>query len=73
MAKLVKIVSSQGMWYEVILQEKAAALEDAFGSNFEVSVEQVVDIFDQTDVLFGATIKPEEIKPQDSIIGTCYL
>jgi hypothetical protein len=72
-AKLVKIVSSQGMWYEEILQEEAAALEEAFGSNFEVSVEQVVDVFDQTDVLFGTTVKPEEINPQDIIIGTCYL
>ena len=73
MANLVKIVNSQGMWYEEIHQEEANALEKAFGSNFEVSLDQVLEIIGGKDIPFGASVKPEEIKSDDRLIGTCYL
>lgn len=73
MAYLVKIVNSQGMWYEEIHQEEAHALKRAFGSNFEVSLDQVLAIIGGMDLPFGPSVKPEEIKPDDRMIGTCYL
>ena len=73
MANLVKMVSSQGMWYEELLPQKAQALVEAFGSNFEVSVDQVIDVLGQTDLPFGTTVEPDDLKPEDRIMGTFYL
>ena len=73
MASLVKIVNSQGMWYEEIHQAEATALEKAFGSNFEVSLEQVLEIIGGTDIPFGVRVKPDDLKSDDRMIGTCYL
>ena len=73
MADLVKIVSGQGMWYEEIPQEKAERLNRAFGSNFDVTIEQLMDALEQTELPLGTTVDPDSLQPDDRILGTCYL
>jgi len=72
-ANLVKMVSAQGMWYEEISSEKAEALERALGVDFGASIEQVTDILGQEGIPLGILVEPEDLKPEDRIIGTCHL
>ena len=73
MADLVKIVGPDGEWYEQIYTEKALALGRAFGPEFDVHIDQVLEVFGQTDTVFGTTVRPEDLKRDDHIIGTCHL
>jgi hypothetical protein len=72
-AELVKIVGPKGEWYEEIDIEKALALGRTFGPEFDVHIDQVLEIFGQTDVIFGTTVGPGDITSDDQIIGTCHL
>ncbi len=73
MAELVKIMGPEGEWYEEIDIEKALALGRTFGPEFDIHIDQVSEIFGQTDLIFGSTVRPEDIKSDDHIIGTCHL
>lgn len=73
MAGLVKIVSPEGEWYEEIFPETATDLERAFGLDFDVSIDDVLEVFGTTAVVFGTQVSPESLKPDDRIIGTCHL
>ncbi len=73
MAWLVKITGPEGEWYEEINSEKAQALERAFGPEFDVHIDQVLEVFGQRDVVFGTIVRPEDLKQGDQIIGSCHL
>lgn len=73
MAWLVKIMGPEGEWYEEIYSEKALALERAFGPEFDVHIDQVLEVFGRWDVVFGTTVRPEDLKQGDHIIGSCHL
>jgi len=60
----------EGEWYEEIYSEKALALERAFGSAFDLHIDQVLEVFGRRDVMFGTTVRAEDLTQGDHIIGS---
>ena len=52
--------------------EKALALERAFGPEFDLHIDQVLEVFGRRDMIFGTTVRAKDLKQGDHIIGFCH-
>ena len=73
MANLVKMVRGEGMWYEEITPEGAETLEQVLGDDFVASIDQVLEALSHPELPLGATVEPDDLKPEDRILGICFL
>ena len=72
MSYVIRRVEGQRSWYERIFREKALRLSHAFGQDFDISIDDVEDYFDEIQEVYGESLRlGEELRPDDVVIGTC--
>jgi hypothetical protein len=70
----IRIISGQQQWYERIFREKAVRLLAAFGDGFDVTIDEVENLFGEIHEVFGDALNSEEeLRLDDTVIGTCRL
>ena len=70
----VRLITGQHQWYERVFREKAVRLTAAFGTGFDVTIDEVEDYFDEIQEVFGEPLRPgENLQSDDVLIGTCRL
>lgn len=74
MGFIVRLIAGQQEWYERIFREKALRLTTVFGQDFDVTIDEVEDVFGETQEVFGESLTPgTALQPDDVVIGVCRL
>ncbi|HXG22774.1 MAG TPA: hypothetical protein VNN62_27330 [Methylomirabilota bacterium] len=74
MAFIVRLIAGRQEWYERVFREKALRLTTVFGHNFDITPDQVEDVFGEVQEGFGESRPPgTALQADDLVIGACRL